>query len=244
MVELNAVEKVYPGDVRALEKLNLKAKRGETLCLIGPSGSGKSTLLKMINRLVEPSSGEVLVNNQDIRKLNPFRLRREIGYVSQSGDLFPHLTVAQNVSLVAELEGWSKKKRESSTLELLALVGLDDPTLCKRYPSELSGGQAQRVGIARALMMRPELILMDEPFGSLDPMTRGALQDQFIRLKRRLGKTVVMVTHDLEEAFHLGDQIAVLKDGALIQCGTEQELRQGAASQFIIDFLSSQKDKT
>lgn len=242
MVQMEAVSKVYPGEVRAVSEVTLDIDRGETVCLIGPSGSGKSTLLKMINMLVEPTSGSIRVDGFDIKEIEPIDLRRRTGYVMQSGGLFPHLTVMGNLSLMPELEGWSVEKTKKRAYWLLEHVSLDPEKYKDRYPSELSGGQAQRVGIARALMLDPDLILMDEPFGSLDPLTRRALQDEFLELKHSMNKTICVVTHDMEEAFRLGDRIALLKEGELLQFGTEEQLKSGSASEFVTEFLAAQAD--
>ena len=239
MVEMTDVGKTYQSDVVALKDVTLKVSRGETVCFIGPSGSGKSTLLKTINHMVVPTSGSVLVEGQDTRESDLISLRRRTGYVIQSGGLFPHLTVYQNLSMMPECEGWPTAKIRKRVDWLLKAVKLSPQELDGRYPSELSGGQAQRVGIARAMMLAPELILMDEPFGSLDPLTRRALQDEFIDLKREMNKTICLVTHDMEEAFRLGDRVAILRDGQLLQIGTESELRNGAASDFVNEFLDA-----
>ena len=196
--------------------LNLRIERGETLVLLGRSGSGKTTTLKLINRLLEPSEGAVLVENRPTTEWDPIHLRRGIGYVIQEAGLFPHLTVARNVGLVPKLEGWPAEKIRARVEEMLALVGLEPREFAARKPRELSGGQRQRVGVARALAADPPILLMDEPFGALDPVTRAELQGEFRRLAQRLGKTIVFVTHDVREALLLGTRIALLAEGKLV----------------------------
>ena len=205
-----------------LHDLNLEVRRGETLVLLGRSGSGKTTTLKLINRLLSPSSGEVLVEGRSTREWDVIRLRRMIGYAIQDVGLFPHFTVARNIGLVPQIESWPPDRIRQRVEELLELVGLDT-SLGERYPRELSGGQRQRVGVARALAADPPLLLMDEPFGALDPITRAELQREFLALQGRLHKTVVFVTHDLREALLLGTRIALMEDGRLISLNTPQE---------------------
>ncbi|HTS37297.1 MAG TPA: ATP-binding cassette domain-containing protein [Candidatus Solibacter sp.] len=203
------------GDAQVLHELNLQVRAGELLVLLGRSGSGKSTTLKLVNRLVSPSSGEVLVNGVANTAGDLIRLRRGIGYVIQEIGLFPHFTVARNIGLVPRIEGWGDSRIHARTHELMTLVGL--PTeLSNRYPHQLSGGQRQRVGVARALAADPEILLMDEPLGALDPLTRDQLQREFLSLQQRLGKTVVFVTHDLHEALRLGSRIALMEAGRLV----------------------------
>jgi len=201
--------------VQVLSGLNLQVARGETLVLLGRSGSGKTTTLKLVNRLVAPSSGDVRVNGESSAKLDVIRLRRSIGYVIQEVGLFPHFTVERNIGLVPRTEGWAEERIRARVSELLQLVGLA-PELAKRYPHQLSGGQRQRVGVARALAAEPEILLMDEPFGALDPLTRDELQHEFSLLQKRLHKTVVFVTHDLREALRLGSRIALMEAGKLV----------------------------
>ena len=207
-----------------LNDLNLSIARGEALALVGRSGAGKSTLLKLINRLLLPDAGTVLVDGRDTRHWDPIELRRRTGYVMQEVGLFPHLTVEDNVTLVPRLEGWTDARRHARALELLALVGLPPAEFAGRWPHELSGGQRQRVGVARALAVDPPVLLMDEPFGALDPMTRVELRDEFQRIRRHLRQTVVLVTHDVVEALALGDRVGVLDDGRLIACETPDRL--------------------
>jgi osmoprotectant transport system ATP-binding protein len=205
-----------------LHDLNLEVRRGETLVLLGRSGSGKTTTLKIINRLLEPSTGEVLVEGRTTREWDAIRLRRMIGYVIQDVGLFPHFTVARNIGLVPQIENWPAERIQQRVEELLELVGLDR-SLVQRYPRELSGGQRQRVGVARALAADPPFLLMDEPFGALDPITRAELQREFVALQGRLHKTVAFVTHDLREALLLGTRIALMEDGRLIGANTPGE---------------------
>src|SRR5215831_15721363 len=199
-----------------LENISLKVESGETIVLLGRSGSGKTTTLKLVNRLLEPTSGEVFVENQKTTDWDPIRLRRRIGYVIQEIGLFPHFTVARNVSLVPSLESWPQEKVSARVNDMLNLVGLDPQRFASRFPRELSGGQRQRVGVARALAADPAILLLDEPFGALDPITRSEMQREFRVLQKQLGKTTVFVTHDMREAFLLGDRIGLMKEGRLL----------------------------
>ena len=212
----------------AVRDLSLDVRRGETVVLLGRSGSGKTTTLKLINAIREPTSGEVLVEGRSTRDWEPHRLRRRIGYVIQETGLFPHFTVARNVGLVPELEGWEPERTHARVRELLALVGLDADRYAGRYPHELSGGQRQRVGIARALAADPPLLLLDEPFGALDPLTRAELVREFEQLSARLGKTMVFVTHDVREAVRLGTRLALFAEGSAVFAGTPREFRDSA----------------
>lgn len=217
LVELRDVSyKVASLDAPIIDHLSLTVDRGETLVLLGESGCGKTTTLKLVNRLLTPTSGQVLVEGKSTKDWDPIRLRRRAGYVIQEAGLFPHFTVARNVALVPTLEGWEESRVRDRVHELLSLVGLDPEKFAQRYPSELSGGQRQRVGVARALAADPPLLLMDEPFGALDPLTRAALQREFAGLKARLGKTVVFVTHDVREALLLGSRIALMQAGRIV----------------------------
>jgi osmoprotectant transport system ATP-binding protein len=207
-----------------LREVSVTVEDGEVLALVGASGSGKTTLLKMVNRLLEPDGGEVLVEGRDARSWDPIRLRRRIGYVIQDVGLFPHLTVAANIALVPRLEGWTPQRRDARVAELLDLVGLPAADFADRFPHELSGGQRQRVGVARALAVDPPILLMDEPFGALDPGTRRQLQAEFLRIQERLHKAVLLVTHDMNEAMGLGDRVAVMEAGRLIWCGPPSQL--------------------
>jgi osmoprotectant transport system ATP-binding protein len=237
MIELEAVRKVYPDGHVALRGVSLSVARGTTLALLGPSGCGKTTTLKVINRLLAPSSGRVCIDGRDSAAVDPISLRRGMGYVVQEAGLFPHLTALGNVEVVPRLLGWPAARRAARARELFALIGLDFAALADRYPAQLSGGQRQRVGLARALAADPPIVLMDEPFGALDPLTRRRLQDEFLALKARLQKNVVLVTHDVDEAFRLADQIAVMDDGALVQLGPPDAIRAAPASPFVAAFL-------
>ena len=238
MIEFQNVSKTYDGGAQtALAQLTLRVESGETLVLLGSSGSGKTTALKLVNRLIEPSAGTVRIDGEDVRELDPHELRRAIGYVFQRIGLFPHLTVRQNIGVVPRLRGWSDQQIRERTDELLALVGLGRAEMADRYPDQLSGGQAQRVGVARALAADPAHLLMDEPFGALDAVNRRRLQDELLELQSRLGKTIVFVTHDLFEALKLGDRIAVLHGGRLQQVGTGRELHAEPATPFVRDLF-------
>jgi osmoprotectant transport system ATP-binding protein len=239
VIELQQVSKTFRAPageaVRAVDDLTLTVHDGEALCLIGPSGCGKTTTLKLINRLLEPTSGAVLLDGVDVRQRDVIALRRSLGYVIQSGGLFPHMTVAANIGLLGRLEGWPPARLRARVEELLALVDL--PEFAARYPGELSGGQAQRVGVARALCLDPGHVLMDEPFGALDPITRTQVHEEFLELRRKVDKTIVMVTHDMAEAFKLADRVALLDAGRLVQVGTEEDFRSAPASPLVSDFL-------
>ena len=232
-LEARHVTKQFSNGAYALHDLTCGVKVGETLVLIGESGSGKTTLLRLLNRLDEPTSGEIRIQNTSASDRNPIELRRHLGYVQQDGGLLPHWTVAQNVGLVPKLLGWSSQQRQTTINTLLQLVSLDPHRYRGRYPAELSGGQRQRVAVARALAGDPNIVLLDEPFGALDALTRIDLQDQFLDLKHQLKKTMVLVTHDLREAFRLGDRVAVLKEGRLIQIGAPQELIDSPVNEYV-----------
>ncbi|MBI4366692.1 MAG: ATP-binding cassette domain-containing protein [Deltaproteobacteria bacterium] len=229
MIVLEGVGHRYPGGTQALTDVSLRIAKGETLVLLGRSGSGKSTLLKTMNGLVRPNRGRVDIDGQPLDPPRLVALRRRMGYVVQHAGLFPHLTVAQNIGLVARLTGWPASRIGARVSELLALVALPARSAA-RYPQRLSGGEQQRVGIARALMLDPDILLMDEPFSALDPITRGQLQDEFARWKAELRKTIVLVTHDVREAFRLGDRIAILEAGRLLQIGAPRELTERPAT--------------
>jgi len=223
-IEFRGVTFSLPGGRALLSDLSLEVRQGETLILLGRSGCGKTTTLKLINRLLDPTEGEVLVEATPTTGWDPIRLRRRIGYVIQEIGLFPHWTVEENVGVVPRLEGWERERIKARTGELLEMVGLEPGGFAARYPRELSGGQRQRVGVARALAADPPIILLDEPFGALDPITRRELQQEFRSLERKLGKTMVFVTHDVREAFILGSRIALLKDGKMVLLGRPEEL--------------------
>lgn len=235
MIEFDAVSKRY-GDNTVLDRLSLRIERGELFVLIGASGSGKSTLLRMINRLVEPETGAVRIDGQDVRAMAPTALRQGIGYVIQSTGLFPHWTVAQNIGTLPRLLGWPRERTQLRVAEMLNLLQLDE-TLAGRYPASLSGGQQQRVGVARALAGDPPIVLMDEPFGALDPVTRESLQTSLKAIQHDTGKTIVFVTHDMDEALRLGDRMALIGDGQLRQCGTGLELLEHPADRGVAEFV-------
>jgi osmoprotectant transport system ATP-binding protein len=220
-----------------LRRLNLDVLRGETLVLLGRSGSGKTTTLKLINRLLTPSAGDIHVDGRSLHEWDVIRLRRMIGYVIQEIGLFPHFTVARNIGVVPQLEGWSADRIQHRVTDLLQLVGLE-PQLAARYPRELSGGQRQRVGVARALAADPSFLLMDEPFGALDPITRAELQREFLALQKRLGKTVVFVTHDLREALLLGTRVALMEAGCLVTVKTPDEFAK-SAEPMVVAYLNA-----
>lgn len=227
VIEFRNVVYTLPNGQLLLRGLNLQVQRGETLVLLGRSGSGKTTTLKLINRLLNPSQGKILVNGADTATSDVILLRRSIGYVIQDVGLFPHITVERNIGLVPRIEGWPTDRIHSRVTELLQLVGLEEQ-IASRYPHQLSGGQRQRVGVARALAADPEILLMDEPFGALDALTRDQLQREFLSLQRRLNKTVVFVTHDLREALRLGSRIALMEAGQLVTVLSPQEFLQSA----------------
>ena len=240
MIDLKNVFKKY-GAITAVNNLSLEVKTGEICVLIGPSGCGKTTTLKMINRLIEPSSGQILIDGRDSSSLKAFELRRGIGYAIQSVGLFPHLSVAENIAVVPKLLGWQKSKIEARVMELLELIGLEPKRYANMYPKALSGGQAQRVGVARALAADPSVLLFDEPFGAVDPLTRERLQNEFLDLQRRLKKTVVFVTHDIDEAIKLSDRIAIMKEGNLEQYATPEQMLEQPANAFVRDFIGADR---
>jgi osmoprotectant transport system ATP-binding protein len=227
-IKFVGVSFVLPGGKKLLADLNLQVARGETLVLLGRSGSGKTTTMKLINRLIDPTSGAVLIDGKPTVDWDPIHLRRRIGYVIQEIGLFPHLTIEQNIGVVPRLEGWEPERIAQRARQLLNLVGLDADRFAQRFPRELSGGQRQRVGVARALAADPPVILLDEPFGALDPITRRGIQQEFKSLQQELGKTMVFVTHDIAEAFVLATRVALLKDGELILLGPPPELLESS----------------
>jgi osmoprotectant transport system ATP-binding protein len=241
-VEFDHAAKTYPGtDEPAIGDLTLEVPAGKLTIFIGPSGSGKTTAMRLVNRMIELTAGDVRVDGVSVRDQSPAQLRRGIGYAIQQIGLFPHLTVADNIATVPKLLGWDHGRIRTRTAELLELVGLE-LAMGKRYPAQLSGGQRQRVGVARALAADPPLLLMDEPFGAIDPITRSRLQEEFRRLQTELGKTVIFVTHDIDEALKLGDQIAVLKPGGeLAQYATAEELVRSPADDFVEEFVGAER---
>jgi osmoprotectant transport system ATP-binding protein len=234
--------KRYPGSAKAaVEDLTLEVPAGEICVLVGPSGCGKTTAMRMVNRTVEMSEGDIFIGEQSVRDRNPAQLRREIGYVIQQIGLFPHRTIAENIGAVPQLLGWKKERAAARSAELLALVGLD-PALAERYPAQLSGGQQQRVGVARALAADPLVMLMDEPFGAIDPINRERLQNEFLRLQAEIGKTVLFVTHDIDEAIKMGDRIAIMREGGKVaQYATPAELLMDPADEFVEDFVGADR---
>jgi osmoprotectant transport system ATP-binding protein len=242
MIRLDGVGKRYEDGTVAVHELDLDVPEGELVVLVGPSGCGKSTTLKMVNRLIEPTTGRILLQGEDVTHTDPVQLRRRMGYVIQQTGLFPHQDVATNVATVPRLLGWDKKRIRSRVGELLDLVGMDPERFAKRYPHQLSGGQRQRVGVARALAADPPVLLMDEPFGAVDPIVRDRLQAEFVRLQREVRKTVLFVTHDLDEAVRLGDRIAVFRDGGhLEQYDAPPRILGAPATDFVRSFVGSDR---
>ena len=242
MIRLEGVTKRYPNGQVAVHALDLEIGDGEVCMLVGPSGCGKTTTLKMVNRLIEPSGGRILLDGEDVTGADPVQLRRRIGYVIQQVGLFPHQTVGENIATVPRLAGWDRSRVDGRVDELLRLIGLDPRQYRGRYPHQLSGGQRQRVGVARALGVDPPVLLMDEPFGAIDPINRDRLQQEFLRLQREVRKTVVFVTHDVDEAVKLGDRIAVLREGGYLeQYGTPAEILGSPASDFVADFVGADR---
>ena len=242
MIRLESLTKRWPNGQVAVDGLDLEVADGDVCVLIGPSGCGKTTTLKMVNRLIEPTSGRIFIDGDDVTDVNPVQLRRRIGYVIQQVGLFPHLSVADNVGTVCRLMGWDRARTRRRVDELLDLVGLDPAQFRDRYPHQLSGGQRQRVGVARALGVDPPVLLMDEPFGAIDPISRDRLQGEFLRLQEEVRKTVVFVTHDLDEAVRLGDRIAVLRQGGVLeQHALPAEVLGHPATPFVADFVGADR---
>lgn len=240
MIRLVKVSKSY-GDTIAVRQLSLVVNQGEVCVLIGPSGCGKTTTLRMVNRLIEPTAGRIFINGKEISRVKPEQLRRSIGYAIQSVGLFPHMTVADNIAVVPELLHWAKSRVAHRIDELLRLVGLDPLEYASKYPNQLSGGEAQRIGVARALAADPPILLMDEPFGAVDPLTREKLQAQFLRIQQELKKTVLLVTHDLDEAIRLADRIAIMASGRLVQHATPEEILSRPTNKFVHDFVGTDR---
>lgn len=240
MIRFEKVSKSY-GNVQVLKDLNFEIGKGELVAFIGPSGCGKTTTLRLINRLIEPTSGTIRINGQDTAKVNPVELRRGIGYVIQQIGLMPHMTIAGNIGLVPRLKGWKKKDYADRIDRLLEMVGLDPQTFKNRYPAELSGGQQQRIGVIRALAADPPIILMDEPFSALDPISREQLQDELVRLQKEIRKTIVVVTHDIDEALKIADRIAIMHAGRIVQFDTPENLLKHPANDFVREFIGEKR---
>ncbi len=242
MIRLDGVSKQFPDGTLAVAELDLEVREGELLCLVGPSGCGKTTTMKMINRLVEPTGGRILLEGEDVTEVDVRQLRRRIGYVIQQVGLFPHQKVGDNVATVPKLLGWDKARTQARVEEMLDLVGLEPGTYANRYPAQLSGGQRQRVGVARALAGDPPVLLMDEPFSAIDPIARDRLQQEFLSVQETVRKTIVFVTHDIDEAVRLGDRIAVFKQGGVLeQLASPADLLGSPASPFVADFVGSDR---
>ena len=240
MIRFENVSMAY-GTNEIIHNLNLKIEEGQLAVLIGPSGCGKTTTLQLINRLLNPTEGNIFLNGKELRGMDPVKLRRGIGYVIQEIGLFPHMTIEQNIEIVPKLLKWPAEKRQARTLELLKLVGLDPDTYLNRYPVKLSGGQQQRIGLLRALAVEPPVILMDEPFGALDPITRETMQDEIKRLQKKLKKTVVFVTHDMDEAIKIADVIILMKDGRIVQQASPEQLLSSPADEFVEQFIGKHR---
>lgn len=240
LIEFKSVVKKYRTKT-IINPLSLKIEAGQLVVFIGPSGCGKTTLLKMINKLVQPTSGKIFVNGTDISTMNPIELRRNIGYVIQNTGLFPHMSIKENLELIPKLKGEDPDSIEKKTKELLEMVGLDPTEYLNRFPKELSGGQQQRVGVARAFSTNSDIILMDEPFSALDPVTRGSLQDELFQMQKELNKTIVFVTHDMDEAIKIADKICILKDGDILQYDTPENILKNPANDFVEGFIGKRR---
>jgi osmoprotectant transport system ATP-binding protein len=240
IIRFDRVSKVFADGTKAVDDVSFDIYDGECVTFVGPSGCGKTTTVKLLNRLVEPTHGTIYLKDEDTAKVDVIALRRSIGYVIQDVGLFPHMTVAQNVSLVPRLVGWTREDQETRTDELLRLVGLEPSSFRHRYPHQLSGGQRQRVGVARGLAADPPVILMDEPFGALDPITRAQLQEEFVRLRSRLNKTILFVTHDIDEAIKLGDRIAVMRSGKVVQFDPPSKILRNPTDPFVRDLVGKE----
>lgn len=241
MIRFEQVSKRYPDGTTAVDGLSFEVREGELVTLVGPSGCGKTTTMMMVNRLIEPTSGQIFVDGEDVMTVDPVRLRRRIGYVIQQVGLFPHRTILDNTATVPTLVGWKRARARARAEELLDLVGLDPKTYGPRYPEQLSGGQRQRVGVARALAADPPVLLMDEPFGAVDPVVREQLQDEFLRMQAAVRKTVLMVTHDIEEAVRLGDRIAVYGQGRIEQYDTPGAVLGTPATPYVAEFVGADR---
>ncbi|MEH7883861.1 betaine/proline/choline family ABC transporter ATP-binding protein [Bacillus sp. JJ1609] len=243
MIRLNNISKKYNDGFQALKNINLELEAGKIHAIIGPSGCGKSTTMKLINRLITPTEGEVVINDVDVTAINPVQLRRKIGYVIQNIGLFPHMSIADNVAVVPRLLKWDESKTQAKVDELLSKVQLAPETFRNRKPGELSGGQQQRVGVIRALAAEPEIILMDEPFSALDPISREQLQNELVNIQEELKKTIVFVTHDMDEAIKIADNIVLMKDGEVVQVGTPDSILRHPANDFVKEFIGKDRLK-
>ncbi len=241
LIQLKNVNKVYEDGFHALKNINLTFEEGKLNVLIGPSGCGKTTTMKLLNRLIDYTDGELTIDGKLISDINPIELRRQMGYVIQSIGLFPHMTIYDNVATVPKLLKWDKQKISQKVEELLKMVDLDPDTYRERYPHELSGGQQQRIGVIRALAAEPKIILMDEPFSALDPISREQLQDELVRLQKEINKTIIFVTHDMDEAIKIADQIILMRDGEVVQKGSPHELLTNPINQFVEDFIGEDR---
>ncbi|EPC8420836.1 glycine betaine/L-proline ABC transporter ATP-binding protein ProV [Bacillus wiedmannii] len=239
MIQFNHVSKAYEDGTKAVDSLHLEIKKGEFFVLIGPSGCGKTTTMKMINRLIETTEGSILIDGKDIQQYNINELRWNIGYVLQQIALFPHMTIAENIAVVPEMRKWSKEKIKARVDELLQMVGLDPEVYRDRMPDELSGGQKQRVGVVRALAANPKIVLMDEPFSALDPLSREQLQKDIVQLQKKIQKTIVFVTHDMQEALSLGDRICIMKEGKVVQLDTPEGIIHNPKNEFVEEFIGN-----
>lgn len=240
MIEFKGINKIYKNNI-VLYDINLKLEEGNIIVFVGPSGCGKTTTVKMINRLIKPTSGQVLINGEDISNKNVINLRRKIGYVIQQTGLFAHMTIKENIGIVAKMQKMKSKEIEEKTKELMEMVGLDYEKFGDRYPTELSGGQQQRVGIARALITNPDIILMDEPFSALDPITRSQLQDELINIQTQFKKTIIFVTHDMDEAIKIADKICIMGKGRVIQYDDPETILKSPANEFVSDFVGKNR---
>ncbi|WP_347552309.1 betaine/proline/choline family ABC transporter ATP-binding protein [Pseudalkalibacillus hwajinpoensis] len=241
MITFEHVNKKFPDGTEALKDINLHIGKGELVTLIGPSGCGKTTTMKMINRLIEPSGGQIYIDGKTVSEQDPVELRRSIGYVIQQIGLLPHMTIAENIALIPKLKKWDKGKIDKRVDEMLELVGLEPSVFRTRYPLELSGGQQQRVGVIRALAAEPPIILMDEPFSALDPISREQLQDELVKLQKEIQKTIVFVTHDMDEAMKIADRIAIMKDGEILQFDTPDRLLRHPKNEFVRNFIGDER---
>ena len=245
MITFNGVSKVYEREgekVKVVDNVNMTIEQGEICVFIGPSGCGKTTLLRMVNRLVPISEGTIEVGGNEINSLDPIQLRRSIGYVIQQNGLFPNMNIEENINVVPKMLGWDSQKMKSRYTELMEMMGLDPEEYRKRFPWELSGGQQQRIGVARAMAADPPVMLMDEPFGALDPVIRDHLQNEFLRLQKKIKKTILFVSHDIDEAITLGDKIAIFNRGQLMQFGTPDDILSNPRNQFVKDFIGSDRE--